>query len=439
MANKGKKPTPGKKASASPPKKPLAAPPPAPKKVEEPTTPKATGKSTRPTPAYDDLKPAPAPVLGNIPWGYGDVRIVGMARDPQWACAYWEVTDEAIAAARQKIDDPNAGLSLRIYDTTHRDFNGLNAHAHWDIGVDRGTTVYHFRVGRPGCIIHVDIGLNNWRGGFVPIARSGAVEMPRDSMSPDGRVEMTTVFRNGPAFTYHHRYTPPPYSPPPPPPPFEAQYPVESEQIFKHLAGEGWTRNDWVECLMDGRCVRWIRWSGPVTPEQLPFLPKSGTTYRAVEVLFQGERRIIKVEGGEKTVFGPWRVTLEAVGPKGERKTIEQWMIKRRWTTEEGAVRVETPAILTRILGGQQVTVVRAGSESRLATDTWGSELLQMGASEWRWVGASENMMQGSSERIQAGSSELFYLGSSETFMLGATENLGGSSDLFSGSSEGRP
>jgi len=48
-------------------------------------------------------------------------------------------------------------------------------------------------------------------------------------------------------------------------------------------------------------------------------------------------------------------------------------------------------------------------------------------------------MMQGSSERIQAGSSELFYLGASETFMLGATENLGGSSDLFFGSSEGRP
>ncbi len=442
MASKGKKPVSGKK-TPPPPKKTIPARPTTVKKSPKPPTAKATKTTTKPTPVYADLKPAPAPKIGNIPWGYGDVRIVGMARDPQWACAYWEVTDDAIKAAREKLQDPQAGLSLRVYDTTHRDFNGLNAHTHWDLGIDRGTPAFHFKVGRPGATIHVDVGVRNYHGGFVPIARSNAVEMPRDAMSANSRAEFTTVFRSGPAYTYRHRYiAPPPSAQPPPPPPFESQYPAESERVFQHLAGEGWTRSEWMESLMDGRVVRWIRWSGPLTAEQLPLLPQLTqikTNFRNVEVLFQGERRVIKMESGEKVVYGPWRVTLEAVGPKGERKSIEQWMIRRRWTTGEGMVRVETPAILVRILGGARVSVVQSGSESRLAQESWGSQTLQLGASEWRWIGASENMAQGSSESIQAGASELFYLGASETFMLGSSEIQGGSSDLFFGSSEGRP
>jgi len=458
MAIKGKKPVPGGKPPKTPRKAaPAVLRPAETKKVPRPPTAKATKPAPLPTPGYDDLRPAPAPEAGNIPWGYGDVRIIGMARDPHWACAYWEVTDEAILAARQKLGDLQAGLSLRVYDTTHREFNGLNAHLHWDLGIDRGTTVIHFKVGRPGCTIHVDVGVRDFHGGFQPIARTGAVEMPRDSMSPDTRVEATTVFRSGPAYTYRHRYTPPPPSAaPPPPPPFADQYPVESEQIFRHLAGDGWTRSEWIESLMDGRVVRWIRWSGPIAIEHLPFLQKTGTTYRSIEVLFQGERRVLRMETGEKIVFGPWRVTLAAVGPKGERKTVEQWMIRRRWTTGEGLIRVETPAVLVRILGGARVSVVPSGSESRLAQEAWGSEVLQQGASEWRWIGASENMAQGSSETIQAGASELFYLGASEVlrqgssetiqagaseyFYLGASETfMLGSSEIPGGSSEDRP
>jgi hypothetical protein len=427
-----------------------------PKKASKTAPAKATNIATKATPAYDDLKPAPPPKPGNIPWGYGDVRIVGMARDPQWACAYWEISDEAIKAAREKLRDSDAGLSLRIYDTTNRDFNGFNAHLHWDLGIDRNTNVYHFNVGKPGTTIHVDVGVRKGDGGFQPIARSNAIEMPRDSMSPDTRVESTTVLRSGPPFTYRHRYHPPPGgSSPAPLPHFDSSHPAESEPMFRHLSSEGWTRSEWMETMIDGRVMRWIRWSGPILAEHLPFLPKSGASYRTVEVLFQGERRIIKMEGGQKIVYGPWKVVIEAAGSQGERKTIEQWMIRQRWTTHEGMIRVETPAILTRILGGRRVTVVQSGSEARLAQEEWGSQVLQQGSSEWRWIGASENMLQGSSETVQRGSSELFYMGSSETiyqgssemlylgasetFELGASERLLGGSETFGGSSEGRP
>jgi len=421
--------------------------------VKSPTA-KATATAPKTTAAYDDLKPAPAPTLTNIPWGYGDNRICCMARDPQWAFVYWEITDDGISSAKAKLNHPESWISLRIYDTTGRDFNGLNAHLHWDVGVDRGTNCYYFKAGKPGATISVDIGVRCPDGSFYPIARSGACEMPRDHISARGGVEATTVLRSGPGFTYKHRYIAPPAPPAPPPAPgyTEAAHPAESEKLFQHLAGEGWNRSEWFESLIDGRVVRWIRWSGPVAAEHLKMLPATTTPWKSIEVLFHGERRIIKLESGEKIVFGPWRMTLEAVGPRGERKTVEQWMVKRRWTTTEGMIRVETPAVITRILGGRRVTVAQSGSESRLLHDQWGSEQMMQGASEWRWIGASENMAQGSSELLQiggsetlylgaserAGASEMLYLGASETFGLGGSESFGSSSDM-SGSSENKP
>ena len=55
-------------------------------------------------------------------------------------------------------------------------------------------------------------------------------------------------------------------------------------------------------------------------------------------------------------------------------------------------------AVNAELLGGSRITVVQSGSESRLLQDQWGSEMLQIGASEWPWIGASETVAQGSSE-----------------------------------------
>ena len=150
---------------------------------------------------------------------------------------------------------------------------------------------------------------------------------------------------------------------------------------------------------------------------------------------------MVRFEQGERFVYGPWRVVLEVVGSGGERRTIQQWSVRHRWTTEGGQVRVETPAILTRILGGERVTIEKSGSEERLSRESWGSETLQQGASEWRWLGASETLMAGASETQQAGASEVFYLGSSEVLLMGSSESLrqGASEGIDSVSSPERP
>src|SRR5579862_8182099 len=84
------------------------------KKAPPVPAPKATNNASTPTAAYPDLRPAPPPQPGHIPWRDGDARTVGMARDPLWACAYGEVSDESIREAREKRNGPQAGLALRV-------------------------------------------------------------------------------------------------------------------------------------------------------------------------------------------------------------------------------------------------------------------------------------------------------------------------------------
>src|SRR6185436_19085154 len=109
----------------------------------------------------------------------------------------------------------------------------------------------------------------------------------------------------------------------------------------------------------------------------------------------QGERQVLRTEGGERFVYGPWHAVLEVVGAGGVRRTIHQWIIRHRWSTGEVAGRVETPVILTRILGGERRTVEVGGSEQHQLREAWGSEWLQVGASEWRFAGASETLFAG--------------------------------------------
>lgn len=420
-------------------KKPARARPKAPGSASRLRKASPSGAISSPAPARTaDLRTAPPPVLGDIPWGYGVNRITGMARDPEWIFVYWEISDAALAAARALLGDPQAGCSLRVYDTTNLDFNGLNPHLFWDIGVDRATNQYTLKVGRPAAAFHVDIGVRGASGAFAPVARSGSIEMPRDSVSPDHRVEWSTVVRSGRTPSYRHRHVPGPASsvPQAPPPSREGQGGLED--VFRHFSAEGWTRSEWVETRMDGRAVRWVKWSGPFAREQFPNAPAG--TYSRIEILYQGERRVVLSEQGERYVYGPWHAVLEAVTTGGERKTIHQWVVRHRWTTGGVSVRVQTPAILTRIQGGERVTVEVSGSEQRLSREAWGSEWLQAGASEWRWSGASETLLAGASELQATGASERLWLGASEIVRGGASERRwGGGSELWAeGASDAR-
>lgn len=375
-----------------------------------------------------DLKPAAeAPRFGDIPWGYGDNRVTAMARDPHWLFVYWELTDEAIDRARAEVGDPEGWCALRVYDTTHRLFDGTNANWYVDIDVPREANNYYVPVGRPGATVHVDIGVKSREGWFAKIARSSAVGMPRDGISWDTQVEWMTVAPEGaPPPPYVHRFVRPPDAPAPLEVRTEALSEAEIGAVMQALVGEGWTRTEWTETEMDGRIVRWMRWTGPFWREHWRTVP--GTRH-TVEVIFHGERTVVRTEWGERQIVGPWLVTIYDA-PGAARRVIDRWTVHYSWTSERGRARVETAEILGRVLGEAWTAVARTGSEVRLVGGLGASEWLAGGASEWRWAGGSERRLAGASERLMAGASEWRGLGGSE--QLGAVEWL------FAGASERR-
>ena len=136
---------------------------------------------------------------GELPWTYGDDRITAMARDPESAYVYWEITDEGIASARSRLGAAGAHgwCNLRVYDTTGRDFDGVNAHDYFDIGIDRRDREYFLMIRRPGSSLHVEVGIMTHEGYFQPIARSGRVDFPRSGPSPNTQLDWMTVTSEG--------------------------------------------------------------------------------------------------------------------------------------------------------------------------------------------------------------------------------------------------
>jgi hypothetical protein len=378
--------------------------------------------AVEPGPESVDLLPAAPPVLGNIPWGYGENRVTGMARDPYWIFVYWELTDDAIARARAELEAPDAECSLRVYDTTYQLFDGTNANWSMDVAIYRPANNHYVHVGRPGSTFHVDIGVKSRDGRLATITRSGPVETPRDSISFDTRVEWMTVGAEGaPPPAYEHRFAPRHGAPTP-----EVWMPggSELERITQALVGAGWSRTEWAESEMGGRIVRWLRTAVPGAVR--------------VEILFEGAREMIRTVDGVRTVLGPWRVTIYQVGPEGARRVIDRWTVHYSWPVGGGVARVETLPILERILSGYRVAVAASGSEARLLAESLASEALHLGASEWRWPGASELRLLGASEVLFLGASELGLRGASELSFFGASElaRLRASESLALGASE---
>src|SRR5215831_13923107 len=106
-----KKPDPKKKKAAPAPKPKAATPKAAAPKPKARSAAKAAKTPPAAAPAAAapaDLGPGPLPVLGDIPWSYGQTRITAIARDPHCVFAYWEYPDQALEEVRKKLNAPSA-------------------------------------------------------------------------------------------------------------------------------------------------------------------------------------------------------------------------------------------------------------------------------------------------------------------------------------------
>ena len=121
-----------------------------------------------------------------FPPGYGDNRIVLLARDPWWIFSYCEIRRDKEEEIVRKIDasgDTPQKSILRVYDVTDVNFNGSNAHSFFDIDLKGLANNWYINVANAERAWVVEIGILSKKGAFFPLARSNMVKTPRFGMS----------------------------------------------------------------------------------------------------------------------------------------------------------------------------------------------------------------------------------------------------------------
>ncbi|HUI44685.1 MAG TPA: DUF4912 domain-containing protein [Nitrospirota bacterium] len=119
---------------------------------------------------------------GELPQGYGEDRIVLIARDPFVVHAYWEATAERLEREKAWFGWESK-ICIRIFDITGVQFDGRNAIGYFDQEVIERSGNWYLDLGRPGHSFCADLGLLSPEGRFFPLVRSNYITIPRDGVS----------------------------------------------------------------------------------------------------------------------------------------------------------------------------------------------------------------------------------------------------------------
>jgi ABC-type phosphate transport system substrate-binding protein len=133
--------------------------------------------------------------LTDLPGGYGDSRIVLMARDPQWAYAYWDVTNDHKEALRNQGGQQ---LALRLYDVTDVDLSRSRPHSVQQYGLEELTRDWYLPIPVSDRDYMAEIGYNTGNGDWLLLARSNAVRIPPVYPSDHTEEQMATVLWDEP-------------------------------------------------------------------------------------------------------------------------------------------------------------------------------------------------------------------------------------------------
>lgn len=121
-----------------------------------------------------------------LPEGYGDNRLIIMARDPLWFFAYWEITHERAEQIRQvhgrDIWD-RALLVLRVYDAGDVDHNGMDDAPYFDVEVHKFAKQCYIQVPCSGHSYVADLGLRLPDGRYIALFRSNRIRLPSGAVS----------------------------------------------------------------------------------------------------------------------------------------------------------------------------------------------------------------------------------------------------------------
>ena len=127
------------------------------------------------------------PVEIQLPERYNDHRLVALARDPNWAYTYWDLSParvrDLLSSANQTTD--KVRWILRVHSDPE-EAKGL----YFDTDIDMKTGSYYLDLSRPGARFIVEIGVIDTSGMFRVAAQSNPVLLPTDqpsqTIAPEG-------------------------------------------------------------------------------------------------------------------------------------------------------------------------------------------------------------------------------------------------------------
>jgi uncharacterized protein len=114
-------------------------------------------------------------MLPDLPDGYGDRRIVLLPRDPQWAYAYWDISNEIKELVRRQ---GGVRLALRFYDVTDLDLNLQRPHSLQQYECDELAREWYLPVPVSDRDYMIEIGYLTVSGTWLVLARSSSVRIP---------------------------------------------------------------------------------------------------------------------------------------------------------------------------------------------------------------------------------------------------------------------
>lgn len=113
--------------------------------------------------------------LGDLPGGYGVSRIVLLPRDPQWAYAYWDITNEHKQELRNQGGQQ---IALRLYDVTDIDLDYQTPHNVQEYLCDEMAREWYFPIPVSDRDYVLDIGYRCGDGRWLSLAKSTTIRIP---------------------------------------------------------------------------------------------------------------------------------------------------------------------------------------------------------------------------------------------------------------------
>ena len=113
--------------------------------------------------------------LNELPEGYGESRIVLLPRDPQWAYAYWDVSNEHKQTLR---DQGGQRLMLRLYDVTDINQNSQAPHGMQQFDCDEMARSWYMKIPVSDRDYTVEIGYLTSDDYWLLLARSAPMRVP---------------------------------------------------------------------------------------------------------------------------------------------------------------------------------------------------------------------------------------------------------------------